>query len=263
MDPDPATSVIFARIWICSFVYLEHFGVSKRVKRECTLWQSCWNNGWFLAKDIFIYVFFHPFTHPHWSLSARAHLVSDYPFIFLGFFIKLDRECGTLTLHSSLKDLVQYTRKGLVYISQVHYIHNQCFWSVLISIRIPIQHFRSIGTDPDPGFFMSKMKEKFVWTNVFQSLVALNTLIEDSRAQFAFSKMVKTLYNLKSQIFFPFRTPFWLSWIRIQGGHFNGSGSGSETLYTTLSCTLVVEMHYWERYLLFTVSCPLDKKSSF
>jgi hypothetical protein len=40
-------------------------------------------------------------------------------FLPLDFFIKLDRECGTLTLHSTLKDLVQYTRKGLAYISQV------------------------------------------------------------------------------------------------------------------------------------------------
>ena len=29
------------------------------------------------------------------------------------FFIRLDQECGPLTLHSSLKDLVNYTRKGL------------------------------------------------------------------------------------------------------------------------------------------------------
>ena len=29
------------------------------------------------------------------------------------FFIQLDQECGPLTLHSSLKDLVYYTRRGL------------------------------------------------------------------------------------------------------------------------------------------------------
>jgi len=33
------------------------------------------------------------------------------------FFIELDQECGPLTLHSSLKDLVNYTRKGLASIS--------------------------------------------------------------------------------------------------------------------------------------------------
>eukprot|EP00090_Calanus_glacialis_P045592 TRINITY_DN8564_c0_g1_i1.p1 TRINITY_DN8564_c0_g1~~TRINITY_DN8564_c0_g1_i1.p1 ORF type:complete len:1322 (-),score=456.59 TRINITY_DN8564_c0_g1_i1:685-4209(-) len=33
------------------------------------------------------------------------------------FFIHLDQECGPLTLHSSLKDLVNYTRKGLASIS--------------------------------------------------------------------------------------------------------------------------------------------------
>jgi len=33
------------------------------------------------------------------------------------FFILLDQECGPLTLHSSLKDLVNYTRKGLASIS--------------------------------------------------------------------------------------------------------------------------------------------------
>jgi hypothetical protein len=33
------------------------------------------------------------------------------------FFINLDQECGPLTLHSSLKDLVNYTRKGLASIS--------------------------------------------------------------------------------------------------------------------------------------------------
>jgi len=34
------------------------------------------------------------------------------------FFIRLDQECGPLTLHSSLKDLVNYTRKGLESIEQ-------------------------------------------------------------------------------------------------------------------------------------------------
>ena len=32
---------------------------------------------------------------------------------FPDFFIQLDQECGPLTLHSSLKDLVYYTRRGL------------------------------------------------------------------------------------------------------------------------------------------------------
>jgi len=34
------------------------------------------------------------------------------------FFIQLDQECGPLTLHSSLKDLVNYTRKGLSTLSE-------------------------------------------------------------------------------------------------------------------------------------------------
>ena len=33
------------------------------------------------------------------------------------FFIHLDQECGPLTLESSVKDLVNYTRKGLASIS--------------------------------------------------------------------------------------------------------------------------------------------------
>jgi hypothetical protein len=33
------------------------------------------------------------------------------------FFIQLDQECGPLTLHSSLKDLVAYTRRGLSILS--------------------------------------------------------------------------------------------------------------------------------------------------
>ena len=37
--------------------------------------------------------------------------------LFSDFFIHLDQECGPLTLHSSLKDLVNYTRKGLASIS--------------------------------------------------------------------------------------------------------------------------------------------------
>ena len=37
--------------------------------------------------------------------------------LFSDFFILLDQECGPLTLHSSLKDLVNYTRKGLASIS--------------------------------------------------------------------------------------------------------------------------------------------------
>ena len=42
------------------------------------------------------------------SLGIRV----DYEFIS-DFFIRLDQDCGPLTLHSSLKDLVNYTRKGL------------------------------------------------------------------------------------------------------------------------------------------------------
>ena len=34
-------------------------------------------------------------------------------FLSPDFFIQLDQECGPLTLHSSLKDLVYYTRRGL------------------------------------------------------------------------------------------------------------------------------------------------------
>lgn len=43
-----------------------------------------------------------------------------YPlfFSFADFIINLDRICGPLTLHSSLKDLVNYTRIGLDYLSK-------------------------------------------------------------------------------------------------------------------------------------------------
>ena len=49
-------------------------------------------------------------------------LATQHPFYFIvflsDFFIRLDQECGPLTLHSSLKDLVNYTRKGLESIEQ-------------------------------------------------------------------------------------------------------------------------------------------------
>lgn len=33
--------------------------------------------------------------------------------LFLEFFIELDRQCGPLTMHSSLIDLVRYVREGI------------------------------------------------------------------------------------------------------------------------------------------------------
>ena len=47
--------------------------------------------------------------------SSISQMFSD--FFLADFFIHLDQECGPLTLHSSLKDLVNYTRKGLASIS--------------------------------------------------------------------------------------------------------------------------------------------------
>jgi len=55
----------------------------------------------------------------------------------------------------------------------------RCFGSVLISIRIRIQHFK-VNTDPDPapdpdsypGFFITKMKEKF-FSNILSLFVSL------------------------------------------------------------------------------------------
>ena len=43
-------------------------------------------------------------------------LLFIYLFIFLffsDFFIQLDRQCGPLTIHSSLRDLVRYVRTGV------------------------------------------------------------------------------------------------------------------------------------------------------
>ena len=37
---------------------------------------------------------------------------------FSDFIAHLDEACGTLTLHSSLKDLVNYTRSGLDYLAK-------------------------------------------------------------------------------------------------------------------------------------------------
>lgn len=39
--------------------------------------------------------------------------VNNMYILFSEFFIRLDQECGPLTLHSSLKDLVTYTRRSL------------------------------------------------------------------------------------------------------------------------------------------------------
>jgi len=53
------------------------------------------------------------------SYLSQCHELWDQADLYVGrgmceeFFIRLDQECGPLTLHSSLKDLVIYTRKGL------------------------------------------------------------------------------------------------------------------------------------------------------
>ena len=38
--------------------------------------------------------------------------------VFPDFIAQLDQSCGTLTLHSSLKDLVKYTQAGLDYLAK-------------------------------------------------------------------------------------------------------------------------------------------------
>ena len=38
--------------------------------------------------------------------------------LFSDFIAHLDNTCGTLTLHSSLKDLVKYTQAGLDYLTK-------------------------------------------------------------------------------------------------------------------------------------------------
>jgi len=75
-------------------------------------------------------------------------------------------------------------------------------------------------------YFSEKTKEKFFSNFLFMFFVTywFNTLIEyvlpghpgSSSNHQASSKMVTALFNLKSQIFPPFRTPIWLSWIRIR-----------------------------------------------
>lgn len=42
-----------------------------------------------------------------------------------GFFISLDQVCGPLTLHSSIRDLVHYTRQGLQYIGEEKFSSSQ------------------------------------------------------------------------------------------------------------------------------------------
>lgn len=49
------------------------------------------------------------------------------------FFILLDQQCGPLTLHSSIKDLVHYTRQGLQYIEEEKYTSSS-------------QHYNNTGT---------------------------------------------------------------------------------------------------------------------
>jgi len=56
------------------------------------------------------------------SYLSQCHELWEQADLYVGkgmceeFFIRLDQECGPLTLHSSLKDLVSYTRKGLEWI---------------------------------------------------------------------------------------------------------------------------------------------------
>lgn len=45
------------------------------------------------------------------------------------FFIQLDQQCGPLTLHSSIKDLVHYTRQGLQYIEDEKYTNSSQHYS--------------------------------------------------------------------------------------------------------------------------------------
>ena len=50
--------------------------------------------------------------------SSQQPINSLCIFRISAFIIKLDQSCGPLTLHSSLKDLVKYTRDGLEYLSK-------------------------------------------------------------------------------------------------------------------------------------------------
>ena len=45
--------------------------------------------------------------------SEFALIVFHFWGFFADFFIQLDRQCGPLTLHSSLRDLVRYVRAGV------------------------------------------------------------------------------------------------------------------------------------------------------
>jgi len=97
---------------------------------------------------------------------------------------------------------------------------DQCFGSVLISIQIRIQHFRPIriririhdfSWPKCQKFFFWKIKILFFVTNCFKNIDG--GLPGFSKNHQTFCKMVIALFNLKSQIFFPFWTPFWQSWI--------------------------------------------------
>lgn len=44
--------------------------------------------------------------------------IFEFEIFFTDFIAHLDESCGTLTLHSSLKDLVNYTRAGLDYLAK-------------------------------------------------------------------------------------------------------------------------------------------------
>jgi len=102
----------------------------------------------------------------------------------------------------------------------------QCFGSVLnsIPIRIRIQHFRSIQIRiliRIQVFSGQKERKNFRKIKIFFSVTNCYKdndwgLPSSSKAHQPFRKMVKALFTLKSQFYFPFWTPFWLSWIRIR-----------------------------------------------
>jgi len=148
---------------------------------------------------------------------------------------------------------------------QIRRHFEQCFGSVLNSIRIRIQHFRSIririrlriqvfSGQNERIVFLRKIKILFSVTNCYKD----NNwgLPSSSKTHQTFCKMVKAIFTLKSLFYFPFWTPFWLSWIRIRipntdpdpdphgYGSGPGSGPGSETL-------ILSNRLDWEQYKVY------------
>lgn len=59
------------------------------------------------------------------SESSQRKAWQEFLFYFSEFVSHLDSNCGVLTLHSSLKDLVKYTQAGLEYLAKEREIYKR------------------------------------------------------------------------------------------------------------------------------------------